>query len=106
MQGYQMTFLTCPSHRHRDKPLAQWLFDLARDMGLCGATLCQCGEDYDQQNRPHAGYFPKLAEQTMEVRITATAEKSAQFFERLRLEEVHVFYVKTPIEFGMLGESA
>ena len=25
-------------------------------------------------------------------------------FERLKAEDVHLFYVKSPVEFGMLGE--
>lgn len=33
-----------------------------------------------------------------------TEEEADRLFERLKAENVHVFYVKTPIEFGTLGE--
>lgn len=106
MNGYQITFLTCPDRRHCDKPLAQWLVDLAREMDLCGAVMHECGTDFNPKDRPQGAHFPKLKDQTMEVRITASAERAERLFERLRAENVSLFYVKTPIEFGMLGENA
>ena len=36
--------------------------------------------------------------------MAVTQEEADRLFERLRAEQVKVFYVKTPVEFGMLGD--
>jgi len=41
-----------------------------------------------------------LADQPLEVVAAVSAEEAQRLFERLRSEGVHVFYVKTPMEFG------
>ena len=35
--------------------------------------------------------------------MAVTEEDSARLFARLKAEGVHLFYVKTPVEFGVLG---
>ncbi len=103
MQGYQISFLTSPDKRHRDKPLAQWLVSLALEMNLCGVSLIDQESDDTHRHKPHAGHFPKLMDQCMEVRVTASVDKANLLFERLAQEKVQVFFTRTPVEFGMLG---
>ncbi len=40
----------------------------------------------------------------LEVVMVVTREEADRLFERLRSEGVHLFYAKTPAEFGVLGE--
>jgi len=105
MQGYQITFFTQQDHRHKGKPLADWLVHLAQELGLRGATLIAGGEGFGQHRRIHAARFFELADQPQEVVMAATADETERLFERLKAEGVHLFYVKTPVEFGVLGES-
>ena len=37
--------------------------------------------------------------------MAVTAEETGRLFDRLKAEAVHLFYVKTPVEFGMLGQT-
>ncbi|MBI5785418.1 MAG: DUF190 domain-containing protein [Rhodocyclales bacterium] len=104
MQGYQITFFTRQDHRHKGKPLADWLVHLAQELGLRGATLIGGGEGFGQHGRLHSARFFELADQPQEVVMAATADETERLFERLKLEGVHLFYVKTPVEFGVLGE--
>jgi hypothetical protein len=46
-----------------------------------------------------------LADQPVEVTMAVSAADTARMFQRLREENINMFYVKTPIEFGMTGES-
>lgn len=103
MQGYQISFLTSPDKRHADKPLAQWLVDLAHEMNLCGVSLLDQEVDAADRHKPHTGHFPELMDQCMEIRMTATVDKANMLFERLVQENIQVFFTKTPVEFGMLG---
>ena len=37
--------------------------------------------------------------------MAATEEECERLFEYLKKEGVHIFYAKTPVEFGVLGEA-
>lgn len=104
MQGYQITFFTQQDHRHKGKPLADWLVHLAQELGLRGATLIAGGEGFGQHGRLHSARFFELADRPQEVVMAATADETERLFERLKTEGVHLFYVKTPVEFGVVGE--
>ena len=106
MNGYQITFFTHQDKRHKGEPLADWLVRLAKEMQLRGATLIAGAEGFGQRGRIHSTHFFELADQPQEVLIIATEEESQRLFERLRVEQVELFYVKTAVEFGALGKSA
>lgn len=104
MNGYQITFFTQQNRRHRGKPVGDWLVQLAQELGLRGATLIPGAEGFGQHRRLHSVHFFELAEQPLEVMLAVTEEEAERLFQRLRAEGVHLFYVKTPVEFGVLGE--
>lgn len=105
MNGYQITFFTQQDHRHHGKPMADWLLHLAKEMGLRGATLIAGSEGFGHHGRIHSAHFFELADQPLEVLMAVTEDESQRLFESLRSEGVQLFYVKTPVEFGMLGEN-
>jgi PII-like signaling protein len=105
MQGYQLTFFTQQDRKHHGHPLADWLLQEARRLGVQGATLVSATEGYGHTGRIHSAYFFELADQPLEVIMAVTTEEADRFFALLREEQVRVFYVKTPIEFGMTGET-
>ncbi len=105
MNGYQITFFTQQDHRHRGQPLGEWLILLAREMNLPGATLIAGSEGVGHHRRLHSAHFFELADQPQEVQIVVGDDDSKRLFERLKEEGVNVFYVKTPAEFGTLGEA-
>lgn len=104
MKGYQITFFTQQDRRHHHKPLAEWLLLTARDMGLRGATIVAGSEGYGHHGRIHAAHFFELADQPQEVQMVVTEEEGARLFELLEKEGVSLFYVKTAVEFGTLGQ--
>jgi PII-like signaling protein len=105
MKGYQITFFTQQDHRHKNKPLADWLLLTARELGVSGATIIAGSEGFGQHRRIHSARFFELADQPQEVLMAVSEEECARLFERLTSEDVHLFYVKTPVEFGVLGSA-
>ncbi|MDE2047993.1 MAG: DUF190 domain-containing protein [Betaproteobacteria bacterium] len=105
MTGYQITFFTLQDQRHGNRPLAEWLLLTARELGLRGATLLSASEGFGQNRRLHMAHFFELADQPQEVVMAATEDEAARLFERLRSEGLRVFYVKTPVEFGVTGDT-
>ncbi len=104
MDGYQISFFTVQGHRHKGKPIGDWLVHLAKEMGLTGATLMSGAEGFGHHRRIHSVHFIELTEQPLEVVMVVTREEADRLFGRLRSEGVHLFYAKTPAEFGVLGE--
>ena len=104
MNGYQITFFTQQDRRHHGKPLADWLVHLSREMGLRGATIIPASEGFGHHRRIHSARFFELADQPLEVLMAVTEEESGRLFDRLKAEGVHLFYVRTAVEFGSLGE--
>jgi PII-like signaling protein len=101
MNGYQITFFTHQNRRHHGQPLADWLVHLARELKLRGATAIAASEGFGHHGRIHSAHFFELADQPVEVLIAATEEEAARLFARLREEKLELFYVKTPVEFGV-----
>ena len=105
MKGYQITFFTQQNHLHKHKPLAEWLMLAARDLGLRGATVSCASEGFGPHGRIHSAHFFEQADQPQEVVMVVTEEETGRLFDLLKTENVHLFYVKTSVEFGMLGEA-
>ncbi len=103
MNGYQVSFLTVQGHRHAGKPVAEWLVQVAMELGLRGATLIPATEGFGKHRRIHSAHFFELTDQPVEVVMAVTEEESRRLFERIEREGVHLFYVKAPVEFGEIG---
>ena len=103
MKGYQITFFTQQDCRHQHQPMAEWLLHVARDLGLRGATIVAGSEGYGQHRRIHSAHFFELADQPQEIVMAVSEEEAERLFEHLKKEGVKLFFVKTPVEFGVLG---
>ena len=104
MQGYQLTFFTQQDQEHRGTPLAHWLIEETRAMGIGGATLVGVSEGFGHRRRIHSAHFIELADQPLQVILAVTAEEFERLSMKLRAENVKIFYIKAPVEFGMTGD--
>lgn len=103
MQGYQLTFFTQQDRTHHGRPLAEWLVEEARCLGVGGATLTAAAEGFGHGGRIHSAHFFELADQPLMVTMAVSEAETERIFERLRQEGISMFYTKTPIEYGMTG---
>ena len=103
MNGYQIAFFTQQDRRHEGKLLGEWLIQLAKQLGLSGATILPASEGFGKSGRIHAAHFFELADQPIEVLMTATVEQTDALFARLAATDLQLFYVKTAVEFGVIG---
>ncbi len=106
MNGYQLTFFTQQDRTYHGKPLGHWLLEFAREKGVAGATLYGGAEGFGVNGRVHSAHFFELADQPMEVVMAVEESKAAELLGALEQEEVEVFYVKVPVEFGRVGARA
>lgn len=104
MNGYQISIFTRQDQRHGVHPVADWLLALARELGLHGATVRAAAEGFGHDGRLHAAHFFELGDQPLEVMMAVSDEQAERLFARLRAEKLRLFYVKTPVEFGVVGD--
>jgi PII-like signaling protein len=104
VHGYQLTFFTQQDRRHGGLPLAQWLIEEARQLGLAGATMFAAAEGFGHQRKLHSAHFFELADQPIEVTMAVSSDDAERIFARLRDERVDVFYTLAAIEYGMSSE--
>lgn len=101
MVGYQLTFFTQQDKRHGHTPLSEWLVAEARRLGIGGATVLLAAEGFGHHGKLHSAHFFELADQPVEVTMAVSAAGAERLFQALKAEQIKIFYVKTPIEFGM-----
>jgi uncharacterized protein len=105
MHGYQLTFFTQQSRKHNGLPLGEWLLQEARKLGIRGATLTTATQGFGHDGKLHSAHFFELSDQPIEVIMALSETDAERMFARLHEEKINVFFVKTPIEYGMSGES-
>jgi PII-like signaling protein len=103
MKGYEITFFTQQDRLHGLKQISEWLLLTARNLGLRGATIVTGSEGYGHNRHIHSARFFELADNPQEIVMIVTEEESNLLFDYLQKEDVQLFYVKRPVEFGMLG---
>jgi PII-like signaling protein len=105
MKGYQVTFCTGEGRHHARRPMGHWLMESIKSLGITGATMTVGVEGIGRDGRLHSAHFFELADQPIEVMVAVTEEQCEQLFDTLEREQANVFYVKTPVEFGVVGAS-
>ena len=104
MLGYQLTFFTQQDRSHKGRSLAKWLLEETRTLGIGGATLIPAAEGFGRDRKLRSAHFFELADQPLELTMAVSEADANRLFTRLKEEGINIFFVKTPIEFGMTGE--
>lgn len=103
MNGYQLTFYTEQNRRHGHHTVAEWLLHEAKQMGIHGATVINCAEGTGHAGAHHAAHMLRLADQPVQIILAVTEEEAERMLEAVKTEHVHVFFTRSPVEFGVLG---
>lgn len=104
MNGYQLTFYTEQNRRHGHHTIIEWLLAEAKRLGIHGATVINCAEGTGHAGAHHAAHALRLADQPVQIVLAVTEDEADRILDIVRLQQVHVFYTRTPIEFGVLGD--
>ncbi len=104
MQGYQLSFYTQQNHQYQNQPIGEWLLKEAHRLGIRGATLFAGGEGFGGHHRLHSARFFELADQPISVMMAVTEKEAEIFLDIVKRTGFKIFYVKIPIEFGVINE--
>jgi hypothetical protein len=72
-------------------------------VGIQGSTVIAATEGVSHAGIHHAARFFELTDQPLQVIFAVTEIEAQLMFDAIQRENVHVFYTRCPIEFGVLG---
>lgn len=103
MKGFQLTFFTVEGRHHGRQSIGHWLMETTKSLGIKGATLTVGVEGVGRHGRLHSAHFIELSDQPIEVTVAVDEAQCESLMAILEREHANLFYVKTPVEFGVVG---
>ncbi len=100
MKGYQIEFFTQQDVFHGGKHLSDWLIDQARAQGIKSATVFMGSTGL----RLQAAHMFDLIDHPVQVTMILSEAECERLFAVLKKENLHLFYVKLPVEYGRAGQ--
>jgi PII-like signaling protein len=105
MQGVYLKFYVQEKHRHHGLLAYEWLLEQAQQLGLHGGSAFRAIAGYGRHGRLHEEHFFELAgDLPVEVGFALTEEEAQRLLAHLAGEKLRLFYVKLPLEMGMVGD--
>jgi PII-like signaling protein len=106
MNGYQLTFYTEKNRKHGHQTVCEWLMQEVRKMGIHGVTVINCAEGVGHAGARHAAHVLKLTDQPLQIILAVTEEEAEKLLEHVRAEHVPLFYMRFPVEYGLIGDDS
>lgn len=108
MNGTLLRFYAHENRKHRHVLLYEWLLEQAKGLGIHGGSAFRAIAGFGQQGVLHEERFFELAgDLTVEVDFAVTDDEANRLLERIRAEGIRIFYLRVPVEIGVInGEAA
>lgn len=105
MQGVYLKFYVQEKRRHHGLLAYEWLLEQAQQLGLHGGSAFRAIAGYGRHGRLHEEHFFELAgDLSVEVGFALTEDEAQRLLAHLAGEKLHLFYIKLPLEMGMVGD--
>jgi PII-like signaling protein len=103
MQGSFLRFYVHEGHRHRGRPVWEWLLEEANRFGIRGGSAFRAMAGFGRHHVLHEAQFFELAGAlTVEVEFIVTDDEAQRFLAHLEPHAVRLFYARIPATFGIL----
>ncbi|MCW1498737.1 DUF190 domain-containing protein [Acinetobacter baumannii] len=103
MNGFLITFYTELNQRYHNQPIHEWLVNLTKELGLRGVTVLHGSEGIDHTGKLHSMHFFEAVDQPVQIQFALDEAETTQLFDYLNSQNISIFYVKTPMQFGVVG---
>lgn len=105
MKGYFVVFFTQQNRKHEGVPVANWILDEAKRLGVRGATLFSGKEGFGHDGRFHTDNYFDLEDAPVQVALALSSEECSELMGCIEDKKLRVFYTKSEVEFGFTSES-
>jgi len=104
MQGIYLKFYVTERAEHQGILLYEWLLEEAKKLGFSGGTAMRAVAGFGRHGRLHEETFFELAgDLPVEVAFALSEAQADEFLGLLKKENLKLFYIKVPVEYGILG---
>jgi PII-like signaling protein len=107
MQGVYLKFYVQENRRHHGILAYEWLLEEARKLGVHGGSAFRAIAGYGRHGRLHEEHFFELAgDLSVEVGFVLSEEEAQRLLAHLATEQLKLFYIKVPLEMGIVGNGS
>ncbi len=107
MQGVYLKFYVQEKHRHHGILAYEWLLEQAKKQGIHGGSAFRAIAGYGRNGQLHEEHFFELAGNVaVEVGFVLTEEQAQSFLAQLASEKLKLFYIKVPLEMGVVASAS
>lgn len=104
MQGIYLKFYVQENRRHHGILAYEWLLEEARKMGIHGGSAFRAIAGFGRHGKMHEEHFFELAgDLSVEVGFALSEQEAQAFLDHLAGERLKLFYIKVPLEMGVIG---
>ena len=104
MHGFQVKLYMHENSKHKGILLYEWLLEKAKEMHIHGGSVFRAIAGFGRHATIHEEHFFELASNTpLEVVFVLAKEECDLFMSMLENEHLNIFFVKVPVEFGLLN---
>ena len=103
MKGIYLKLYVPEFDKHPDGvPLHQWLMNKAKSLGVEGGTAFRAVAGFGRHGDISVDNV--FGESPMEMVFMTSEDLADEFLALLKKEKISLFYIKTPAEYGWLGD--
>jgi PII-like signaling protein len=104
MKGCYLKFYVQERRRLHGVLAYEWVLAKAREAGLPGGSAFRAVAGFGRHGVMHEDHFFELAgDLPVEVGFAVTDDEADRFLALIRAENVPLFWLRVPIEFGVVG---
>lgn len=104
MKSIHLRLYTYENRKHHGLLVYEWLLDRAKKLGIHGGSAFKAMAGFGRHGRMHEQHFFELAgDVPVLVEFILAEDQADVFLQLLSAEEVHLFYARTPVEYGETG---
>ena len=103
MNGTLLRFYVHENRKHRHRLLYEWLLEQAKALGIHGGSAFRAIAGFGRHGVLHEEHFFELAgDLTVEIDFAVSDAEAQRLLDLIRAERISIFYVRVPIEFGVV----
>ena len=106
MNGTLLRFYLHENRLHKHIALYEWLLEQAKALGVAGGSAFRAIAGFGRHGILHEEHFFELAgDLPVEVGFALAEPDAERFLAHLAAEKLGLFYIKVPLEMGVVGSA-
>ena len=102
MKGVSLSFFIHESEKHEGMLLYEWLLKMDKKSGISGGSVFKTISSFGHHGKIHEEHFFELSSNgSLQVLFILPDEKVEPLLARIQAEKLVLFYVLTPVTFGV-----